>query len=221
MPARAQSRITTACNSCRMRKQKCIQCLDHRRTCGWPEQLKRGPAKGYIESLERRLQETESLLLGLLEQVSDTQLAEGISHPSAQLRSTTSATPNVKRGSTSTGGSEHWRLFPLRSVSEVRAWQEERMRPTGGLMGSASGSARASVLTPTAERHYNAAGPEPEQPTGPENINDPRPVAMQDPAEREQRPQPQPQRTPGPEPQPSVSKWSGAPSADFQQRFLW
>ncbi|KAL4961288.1 Zn(II)2Cys6 transcription factor domain-containing protein [Aspergillus stella-maris] len=227
MPARTQSRITTACNSCRMRKQKCsgnrpkcIQCLDHRRTCDWPEQLKRGPAKGYIESLERRLQETESLLLGLLEQVSDTQLAEGISnsHASVQLRSA-AATPNAKRGSTSTSGSEHWRLFPLRSVSEVRAWQEECMRPTGGLPGSASDSARASISTPTAERYYNAATAEPVQPTEPENINDPQPLAMQDPREREQRPQPQ--RTPGPEPQPSVSTWSGAPSADFQQRFLW
>ncbi|KAL6234021.1 hypothetical protein BDW75DRAFT_241494 [Aspergillus navahoensis] len=126
MPARSQSRITTACNSCRHRKQKCsgnrpkcIQCLEHRRNCDWPEQLKRGPAKGYIEALERRLQETESLLLGLLEQVSDSQLEESIpvSHydSPAQLRS-------AKRGS------EHWRLFPLRSVREIRAWQEDCQR---------------------------------------------------------------------------------------------
>ncbi|KAL4951463.1 hypothetical protein BDW69DRAFT_186365 [Aspergillus filifer] len=235
MPARSQSRITTALETGKNKlynhattprqhltsdqRPKCIQCLDHRRTCDWPEQLKRGPAKGHIESLERRLQETESLLLGLLEQVSDTQLAEGISHPSVQLRSATSGTPNAKRGSTSTSGSEHWRLFPLRSVSEVRAWQEECMRPAGGLTGSASGSARASISTPTAERYYNAATADPVQPTEPEHINDQRLLAMQDRAGQEQRPQPQ--CTPGPEPQPSVSTWSGAPSADFQQRFLW
>ncbi|KAL4934783.1 hypothetical protein BDV06DRAFT_156781 [Aspergillus oleicola] len=218
MPARTQSRITTACNSCRMRKQKCsgnrpkcIQCLDHRRTCDWPEQLKRGPAKGYIESLERRLQETESLLLGLLEQVSDPQLAESISHPSAQLRSA-SATVSAKRGSSS--GSEHWRLFPLRSVQEVRAWQEECIRPASSTAlerGSASGSIPAS--TPTTDRHRNREAVE--QTTEIIETANIRPPAAQD--LEEQRTQPQR----SPEPQPSLSTWCGAPSANFQQRFLW
>lgn len=67
----------------------------------------RGPAKGYIESLERRLHDTENVLLGLLEQVTDSQLA-GIPHPTAQLRS-------GKRGS------EYWGSFPLRSVQEIRS----------------------------------------------------------------------------------------------------
>ncbi|KAJ9404497.1 transcriptional regulator family: Fungal Specific TF [Paecilomyces variotii] len=47
------SRITTACNPCRARKQKCSgerprceQCLEYGRPCAWPEQLKR--RKSYI-----------------------------------------------------------------------------------------------------------------------------------------------------------------------------
>ncbi|KAL4922770.1 hypothetical protein BDW62DRAFT_2843 [Aspergillus aurantiobrunneus] len=185
MPARSQSRITTACNSCRLRKQKCsgnrpkcMQCLDHHRTCNWPEQLKRGPAKGYMETLERRLQETENLLLGLLEQVSDSQLSESIPHPTAQLRS-------GKRGS------EYWKLFPLRSVQEIRSWQDDCQRPA---------PERASTSTPNVDR---ADIPAPEVTEAPAVL------------EESQRP------PPSSEPQPSLSVWSGAPSANFQQQFLW
>ncbi|KAL4752388.1 hypothetical protein BDW72DRAFT_72664 [Aspergillus terricola var. indicus] len=192
MPARSQSRITTACNSCRRRKQKCsgnrpkcIQCLEHRRNCDWPEQLKRGPAKGYIESLERRLQETEGLLLGLLEQVSDSQLAESIPvphhDPSAQLRSS-------KRGS------EFWKLFPLKSVQEIRAWQEDRQRsvPEGASTSAPTPQlAQGDVSTP-------ATGGEP----GFEQAS----LQIQ-------------QESPGP--QTSLSTWRGAPSVNFQHQFLW
>ncbi|KAL4741907.1 hypothetical protein BDV11DRAFT_167815 [Aspergillus similis] len=192
MPARSHSRITTACNSCRRRKQKCsgnrpkcIQCLEHKRSCDWPEQLKRGPTKGYIEALERRLQETEGLLLGLLEQVPDSQLAESIPvphhDPPAQLRS-------AKRGS------EYWKLFPLRSVQGIRAWQEDCQRPVlEGVSTSTSTPqlAQADVSTP-------AIGEEP----GIEQAN----LQIQ-------------QESPGP--QPSLSTWRGAPSANFQQQFLW
>ncbi|KAL4982256.1 hypothetical protein BDW68DRAFT_61924 [Aspergillus falconensis] len=192
MPARSQSRITTACNSCRHRKQKCsgnrpkcIQCLEHRRSCDWPEQLKRGPAKGYIEALERRLQETESILLGLLEQVSDSQLAESILGPHYDLP----AQPrSAKRGS------EHWKLFPLRSVQEIRAWQEDCQRsvPEGAFTSTSTPQvAQGEVSTP-------AVGEE---------------AGIQ-----QCRSQPQQE---SPEPQPSVSTWYGAPSVNFQQQFLW
>ncbi|KAL4780911.1 hypothetical protein BJX76DRAFT_32194 [Aspergillus varians] len=185
MPARSHSRITTACNSCRLRKQKCsgnrpkcIQCLDHRRNCDWPEQLKRGPAKGYIETLERRLQETENLLLGLLDQVSDSQLSE-IPHPTAQLRS-------GKRGS------EYWKMFPLRSVQDIRSWQED-CQP--------SAPECTSTSTPSIDR-----------------VEVTLPEAIAAPAVHREASQRPPQR---PEPQPSLSVWSGAPSANFQQQFLW
>ncbi|RDW93504.1 Zn(II)2Cys6 transcription factor domain-containing protein [Aspergillus mulundensis] len=192
MPARSQSRITTACNSCRHRKQKCsgnrpqcLQCLEHRRTCDWPEQLKRGPAKGYFEALERRLQETENLLLGLLHQVSDAQLSDAIPVPHhgspAQLR-------------LSKRGSEHWKLFPLRSVQEIRAWQADSQQPVPG-------GASTSTSTPRIDR------------------NDVSIPAIQ---EELRLPQDSPQtQRESPEVQPSVSAWSGAPSVNFQQQFLW
>ncbi|OJJ60101.1 hypothetical protein ASPSYDRAFT_88983 [Aspergillus sydowii CBS 593.65] len=188
MPVRSQSRITTACNSCRLRKQKCsgnkpkcIQCFDHGRNCDWPEQLKRGPAKGYIESLERRLHDTENVLLGLLEQVTDSQLA-GIPHPTAQLRS-------GKRGS------EYWGSFPLRSVQEIRSWQEDCQR-------SAPEHASTSTPTPCLDQPGFVT-----------------PAAVDAPVTQEQSQRLQAQESP--EPQPSVSAWSGAPSANFQQQFLW
>ncbi|KAL5339363.1 hypothetical protein BJX70DRAFT_158387 [Aspergillus crustosus] len=190
MPARPKSRITTACNSCRNRKQKCsgnrptcIQCLQHRRTCDWPEQLKRGPAKGYIEALEHRLQETENLLLGLLEQVSDSQLSEGIPHATAQLRS-------GKRGNEL----EFWKRFPLRSVEEVRSWQEDCRQ-----------SAPESDLV-SMPNHDVVGLPTPDGADASSTVQE----------EVSQRPLRE-----SPEPQPSPSAWSGAPSTNFQQRFLW
>ncbi|KAL2871039.1 Zn(II)2Cys6 transcription factor domain-containing protein [Aspergillus lucknowensis] len=189
MPTRPKSRITTACNSCRLRKQKCcgnrptcIQCLQHRRDCNWPEQQKRGPAKGYIEALEHRLYETENLLMGLLEQVSDSQLASGIPHATAHLQS-------GKRGS------EHWKRFPLRSVHEIRSWQEDFRR---------SAAEHVSTSTP----NFDLAEIPSSNAADVSSIQEGLP----------QRPQ---QKVQSLEPQPSVSEWSGAPSSDFQQRFLW
>ncbi|KAL4881207.1 hypothetical protein BJY04DRAFT_189341 [Aspergillus karnatakaensis] len=186
MPARPQSRITTACNSCRNRKQKCsgnrptcIQCLQHRRTCDWPEQLKRGPAKGYIEALEHRLQETENLLLGLLDQVSDSQLAESIPHATAQPRS-------GKRGNEL----EYWKRYPLRSVNEIRNWQEDCQKSDPDGAEGSTPNLHAGLPTPD-----GAAS------------------TVQEEVSRTLRE--------SPEPQPSPSAWSGAPSANFQQSFLW
>ncbi|KAL3443539.1 hypothetical protein BJX65DRAFT_196134 [Aspergillus insuetus] len=191
MPARPKSRITTACNSCRLRKQKCsgnrptcIQCLQHRRICDWPEQLKRGPAKGYIEALEQRLHETESLLLGLLEQVSDSQLSSGIPHPTAQSR------PGKR-------GSGYWKQYSLRSVEGIRSWQEDALR-------SAPDRSEASTATP----NLDLAGP----------LSD---GAEASPATLTPQEEPSRVQRKSPEPQATLSLWSGAPSADFQQRFLW
>jgi len=141
----------------------------------------RGPAKGYIEALERRLHETENILLGLLEQVSDSQLA-GIPHPTAQLRS-------GKRGT------EYWGLFPLRSVQEIRSWQEDCQR-------SAPEHGSTSTSTPNLDQ--------------PEFIT---PAAVDAPVMQEQSQRLQAHESP--EPQPSVRARSGAPSANFQHRFLW
>lgn len=127
------SRITTACNPCRSRKQKCsgdrpvcTQCLEYNRVCAWPEQLKRGPAKGYIEALEHRLQETESVLLKILPHLSHSQLSSIIVDNGSSISTTengaivyTPISPMRKRGA------EYWKSFPLSTVENIRKWQQD------------------------------------------------------------------------------------------------
>ncbi|KKK12262.1 hypothetical protein ARAM_002698 [Aspergillus rambellii] len=197
MPVKSKSRITIACNSCRMRKQKWESCLQHRRNCDWPEQLKRGPAKGYIESLEHRLYGTENLLLGLLTQVSDTQLAAGIRH-------STNIWPRPTQR-----GSRYWKQFPLLSVPDIRAWQGDCQQDTQ--LGSTSTPLQSLAQSPTTsgelpvstEEHSRSGEPEPE----------PEPEPSPAPAESLQLRISEPQNHP--------SVWSGAPSLHFQQQFLW
>ncbi|KAE8147856.1 hypothetical protein BDV25DRAFT_142334 [Aspergillus avenaceus] len=135
--ATKSSRITIACNACRFRKQKCsgkrpvcTQCLQHNRICNWPEQLKRGPAKGYIEALEHRLHETENVLLRVLAQASDSQLSAALVGE-RQMRSD-EYSPFLRAGKR---GAEYWKEFPLDTVSSVRRWQ----RDCSGFGGGASG----------------------------------------------------------------------------------
>ncbi|KAJ9199924.1 transcriptional regulator family: Fungal Specific TF [Paecilomyces variotii] len=148
------SRITTACNPCRARKQKCSgerprceQCLEYGRPCAWPEQLKRGPAKGYIETLEHRLHETEHLLLRLLGHVSDDELSkilsEGkvtssiISNSNSKSKSNTNLDvdqneknnliipPLSLSSTTRKTGAEYWKRFPLSSTESIRRWERD------------------------------------------------------------------------------------------------
>ncbi|KAJ9374484.1 transcriptional regulator family: Fungal Specific TF [Paecilomyces variotii] len=148
------SRITTACNPCRARKQKCSgerprceQCLKYGRPCAWPEQLKRGPAKGYIETLEHRLHETEHLLLKLLGHVSDDELSKilsegkvttsSISNPNSNSKSNTNLDvdqnqknnliipPLSLSSTTRKTGAEYWKRFPLSSTESIRRWERD------------------------------------------------------------------------------------------------
>ncbi|KAE8418202.1 hypothetical protein BDV36DRAFT_164961 [Aspergillus pseudocaelatus] len=125
------SRITIACNACRFRKQKCsgkkpvcTQCLQHNRVCDWPEQLKRGPAKGYIESLEHRLHETETVLLKVLSRISDAQLSSSINqdrqHRTRRSIGDLVYSPYPRLGKR---GAEYWKRFPLDTAHSVREWQ--------------------------------------------------------------------------------------------------
>ncbi|PWY82919.1 hypothetical protein BO70DRAFT_428983 [Aspergillus heteromorphus CBS 117.55] len=121
------SRITVACNSCRFRKQKCsgnkpicTQCHQHNRPCDWPEQLKRGPAKGYIEALEQRLHETESLLLKLLSDIPDSHLLSATVPDTPPPHTYTSPLRlGAKRGT------DYWKRFPLHTVRDIRDWQQD------------------------------------------------------------------------------------------------
>lgn len=108
--------------------------------CGYADTpLLRGPAKGYIEGLEHRLHEAESLLLALLPVVTSSQLA-----CAADTLNSSSPLTNVgalkTRDSQSPGprnvrssppvlnkktGIDYWESFPLDSAENIRRWQED------------------------------------------------------------------------------------------------
>ncbi|KAI8356184.1 fungal-specific transcription factor domain-containing protein [Blakeslea trispora] len=74
-----RTRITRACDTCRRKKikcdvntrQPCSTCTQYNWECTFNQATKkRGPPKGYIESLETRLEKMESLLKGINNQAS-------------------------------------------------------------------------------------------------------------------------------------------------------
>ncbi|KAE8353150.1 hypothetical protein BDV28DRAFT_157257 [Aspergillus coremiiformis] len=140
------SRITTACNACRFRKQKvqpvCTQCLQHNRRCDWPEQLKRGPAKGYIESLEHRLHETENVLLQVLSRISDAQLSASIAQNKQQHRSRHSNGDSLYCPFPRLGkrGAEYWKEFPLDTAHRIREWQYDCLSHVNQSLGPSTPS---------------------------------------------------------------------------------
>lgn len=91
--------------------------------------LCRGPAKGYIEGLEHRLHEAESLLLQLLPYVSAEQLQSAViallDHDGADSGRGSPdrrSSPPVLNKKT---GIDYWENFPLTSVHDVRRWQQD------------------------------------------------------------------------------------------------
>lgn len=126
----------------------CSQCQAAGIVCTWPEQRKRfvfslsriigwyiwlqhrGPAKGYIEGLEHRLHEAESLLLQLLPIVPSEQLelaaagvngqrgSQGRDSPDGHGRKS----PPILNKKT---GIEYWDKFPLDSADNIRRWQQD------------------------------------------------------------------------------------------------
>ena len=129
------SRISGACNGCRTKKQKCsgdrdgcVQCAAAGIVCTWPEQRKRGPAKGYIEGLEHRLHEAETLLLQLLPIVTPDQLSVATAALTAASmrdspeRNTGRSSPPVLNKKT---GIDYWESFPLDTVDNIRRWQAD------------------------------------------------------------------------------------------------
>ena len=96
------------------------------------DHLSRGPAKGYIEGLEHRLHEAETLLLHLLPTVTPVQLDAATanlhhSYPNSNHDSPSdgisgSYSPPVLNKKT---GVEYWESFPLDSVDNIRRWQHD------------------------------------------------------------------------------------------------
>ncbi|EXJ91586.1 hypothetical protein A1O3_00134 [Capronia epimyces CBS 606.96] len=99
-----------------------------------------GPAKGYIEGLEHRLHEAESLLLALLPLISpdqlncaaDSLLVESTTNSNTKglnSRDSHSPTPRAMRNSppvlNKKTGIEYWESFPLDTVENIRKWQQD------------------------------------------------------------------------------------------------
>ncbi|KAF2012940.1 hypothetical protein BU24DRAFT_425535 [Aaosphaeria arxii CBS 175.79] len=135
------TRISLACIACRSRKHKCsgekprcAQCTTNNIACEWPTQQKRGPPKQYINSLETRLLETESVLLGLLSTVSSEQLqvafhhiaSSGVAQAPSQYQSENES-DGVNSIRPSNLKPSHWSSFPLDSPENVRRWWESRV----------------------------------------------------------------------------------------------
>lgn len=107
-----------------------------------------GPPKQYTSALEARLFETENLLIVLLSQVSDAQLASGF-HRLDELRQLRFGFPGVtddaevlsyaRKNKFEPG---YWSEYPLLSVEDVRRWCKDRTR---GTVDSGSGQ---SALKP-------------------------------------------------------------------------
>ncbi|KAL2007778.1 hypothetical protein VTN00DRAFT_7760 [Thermoascus crustaceus] len=93
--------------------------------------MSRGPAKGYIEALEHRLQETESLLLKILSQLSDTQLSSIVSQDVTAARTRNDGlSPCAPLSPMGKKSVEHWKSFPLTAVENIRRWQQDCLSHT-------------------------------------------------------------------------------------------
>jgi hypothetical protein len=85
-----------------------------------------GPAKGYIEALEHRLQETESVLLKILPHLSHTQLSSIIADSGSSILATVNGTPIYTPISPMRKrGGEYWKSFPLSTAENIRKWQQD------------------------------------------------------------------------------------------------
>ncbi|KAJ4508273.1 hypothetical protein HRR88_008282 [Exophiala dermatitidis] len=132
-----------------------------------PNLSPRGPAKGYIEGLEHRLHEAESLLLALLPLVTTEQLkcaTNSLSTISASTANTNTNTNTaggvgIKSNSSSRDsqspaprstirsnrpvlnkktGIEYWESFPLDTVNNIRRWQQDCSGTSTHLAGSSA-----------------------------------------------------------------------------------
>ncbi|KAF7185566.1 hypothetical protein HII31_13063, partial [Pseudocercospora fuligena] len=122
-----RSRITAACAVCRAKRQKCSG--------------EKGPAKDYLRALQDRLQDTERLLLGVLDRTSDAELLDVL-----QRESAFGGGPSHQTWTSAMSGSEYWSSHPLNRLDGIRAW--ERHRRSGEI---ANRQARPSIAPSIAE----------------------------------------------------------------------
>lgn len=236
----------------------CTQCLEHNRPCDWPEQLKRyvpgprgwftcpeysstrhyrGPAKGYIEVLENRLHETETVLLKVLSQIPDAQLASTLARDQSNRSDGYSPFPRLGKR-----GIDYWRRFPLDTAGNIRKWQQdcssqERPDPmdretdtvqpdssintTDSCRGSSLESeARNPALEVAASRplHLQQDGGPSQQLRGRKRSATQAAAAAASSSHRSPNQRQTDHQNTSQEP---ASSWTGAPPVQFQERFLW
>ena len=120
----------------------------------------RGPAKGYIEGLEHRLHEAESLLLALLPITSTDQLkcasdsllegsSTAVNIPGLKTRDSQSPGPHAARSSppilNKKTGIDYWESFPLDTVDNIRKWQEDCVVHSDNPIAQTQSSFRNSI----------------------------------------------------------------------------
>lgn len=89
--------------------------MTHELTC------RRGPAKDYLRALQDRLQDTERLLLGVLDRTSDAELLDILERESAF-----GGGPSHQTWTSAMSGSEYWSSHPLNRLDGIRAWERHR-----------------------------------------------------------------------------------------------
>ncbi|KZL66560.1 C6 finger domain containing protein, partial [Colletotrichum tofieldiae] len=110
----------------------CAQCGINKVACQWPEQRKRGPAKHYIRTMEKRLMETENVLHTLMTQVSDKQLFSAfcqVDQPDCQARDSAVAQSGIdvfELVKHRQFGPVYWSNYPLNSAQEIKRWWKDR-----------------------------------------------------------------------------------------------
>ncbi|KAF2089531.1 hypothetical protein K490DRAFT_55125 [Saccharata proteae CBS 121410] len=147
-----QTRSSAACDECRSRKQKCggewpvcARCRESGNPCVWPQQLQRGPAKGYLEAIEARLDQVENLLSQVLPLVPQEHLTDALSSrgdsPTSSADGKTKRTTQEKKAA-----QDYWAAFPLNSPEGVLSWHQDHQRRTAAQPGGSGESGKVKEI---------------------------------------------------------------------------
>ncbi|EEA21681.1 C6 finger domain protein, putative [Talaromyces marneffei ATCC 18224] len=254
-PKAKVSRITTACNPCRSRKQKALQwekvCKNGslKKLDLWAKDIQAemrtvyriqpGPAKGYVEALEQRLYETEDVLLKVVSQLNQAQLASILSTQSSfstddgsqDKRKTSRVTllPSRKRGV------EYWKSFPLHDAESIQRWQQDYHRNRSNFSPNQHEVEESSLPQPVALLSSTGDNSVENQSSLQSSRDDTlsmnierdqasSPIIGNDTGRRPPRPRANRVRSARKQDESNMSQlssWEAAPSKEFQQQFLW
>lgn len=190
----------------------------------------RGPAKGYVEALEHRLQVTESVLLRLLSQVSDPELSHIFPEDSLLGDTGTGYAPLARLEKK---GAEEWSQFPLDSAQNIRKWQRVCTRQGSNGSGSPTVEPENSSTVHGGVKRNRLESHEQEHPSSPISFQQPSRQSLAGPGHRAtfeaigSETQGHSDRGVSGSYEQDVnamqtrSSWDGAPSISFQQQFLW